>query len=329
MRSAHTVEQVRAAEAARMAELPDGALMQQAASGLAHAVAAFLSQTYGARLTLLVGSGDNGGDALWAGAFLARRGAVVEAVLLSPDRTHPEGLAAFVAAGGRVVRAEDARRPDVLVDGVVGIGGSGGLRAEALDALAHLAGVPVVAVDVPSGVDVDTGEVHGEHVRADLTVTFGTHKVAHLVDPAAAACGAVHLVDLGLDLPAAAVEAVGADDVAVLVGAPDADGTQVLPRRRRSAHRVGRLPRRRGALGGGRERPRRHGPLRRLRRGRGAGCAPGGRRRRRPGAGVGGRVRVRGRRAPTPSPLRVRPVYRSSWTPTRSATSSPGSPTPC
>ena len=88
-------------------------------------------------------------------------------------------------------------------------------------ALARVAGVPVVAVDTPSGVDVDTGEIHGDHVTADLTVTFGTHQVAHLVDPAARACGAVHLVDLGLDLPGAGVEALQAADVARLLPRPD------------------------------------------------------------------------------------------------------------
>ncbi len=70
--------------------------------------------------------------------------------------------------------------------------------------------------------DVDTGEVPGAHVTAALTVTFGTHKVAHLVDPAAAACGVVHLVDLGLALPAAPVEALQAADVAALVHPPEA-----------------------------------------------------------------------------------------------------------
>jgi hydroxyethylthiazole kinase-like uncharacterized protein yjeF len=80
--------------------------------------------------------------------------------------------------------------------------------------------VPVVAVDVPSGVDVDTGRLAGPHVRADLTVTFGTHKIAHLVDPAAQAAGVVHLVDIGLDLPLAPVEALQASDVAALLPVP-------------------------------------------------------------------------------------------------------------
>jgi ADP-dependent NAD(P)H-hydrate dehydratase / NAD(P)H-hydrate epimerase len=219
MRSAHTVEQVRAAEAALMAEVPDGALMQRAAAGLAVAIADLLGGTYAARVLLLVGGGDNGGDALWAGEKLARRGAAVEAVLLS-ERTHEQGLAALRAAGGRVVEAADAHTPDVVVDGIVGIGGRPGLKPEARQVLDLFPGVPVVAVDVPSGVDVDGGTLDGDHVDADLTVTFGTHKIAHLVDPAAAACGVVHLVDIGLDLPTAPVEALQAEDVAALVPQP-------------------------------------------------------------------------------------------------------------
>lgn len=225
MRSAHTVEQVRAAEAALMARLPEGALMQRAATGLAHAVARLLGASYGARVLLLVGSGDNGGDALWAGAHLARRGCGVHALLLS-RRVHAEGLAALRAAGGRVV---DGVAPlagadyDVVLDGVVGIGGRPGLRPEAVAALEAVRGVPVVAVDTPSGVDVDTGELDGAHVRADLTVTFGTLKAAHLVDPAAAACGPVHLVDLGLDLPPADLEALQPADVAALLPRPAPD----------------------------------------------------------------------------------------------------------
>lgn len=224
MRSAHTVEQVREAEAALMATVPDGTLMDRAATGLAYAVAELLGRAYGARVHLLVGSGANGGDALFAGAHLARWGAHVDAQLLSPDSTHPAGLQAFRAAGGRVVDGVGRLRPDVAVDGIVGIGGRGGLRPDAAAAVAALAGVPVVAVDVPSGVDVDTGRVDGPHVEATVTVTFGTHKVAHLVDPAARAAGAVHLVDIGLDLTglgAADVTALQADDVARLLPVPE------------------------------------------------------------------------------------------------------------
>ena len=226
VRRAHTVEQVREAERALMATLPAGALMQRAAAGLAYAVLDLLGSAYGRRVLLLVGSGDNGGDALYAGAMLARRGCAVEAWLLS-ERVHQGGLAALRAAGGRVVCSDGrpgghlSTRPEVVVDGIVGIGGRPGLRPDAVAALAAVHGVPVVAVDVPSGVDVDTGELEGAHVDAAVTVTFGTHKIAHLVDPAASACGVVHLVDIGLELPDAPVEALQPPDVARLLPRPD------------------------------------------------------------------------------------------------------------
>jgi hydroxyethylthiazole kinase-like uncharacterized protein yjeF len=223
MRSAHTVAEVRAAEAELMARLPEGTLMARAAAGLAVAVSDFLGGAYGRRVLLLVGAGDNGGDALRAGALLARRGARVEALLLS-EGCHEAGLGALRAAGGRAARDLAALHPtpDVLVDGIVGIGGRTGLRPAAVAALKAHRGVPVVAVDLPSGVDVDTGEVDGPHVRADLTVTFGTHKVAHLVDPASLACGVVALVDIGLDLPTAAVEALQYADLPGLLPRPGA-----------------------------------------------------------------------------------------------------------
>jgi len=230
MRQAHTVEQVRAGEAELMARLPEGALMQRAATGLAYAVIDLLGGAYGRRVVLLVGSGDNGGDALYAGALLARRGAAVEAWLLS-ERSHAGGVAALQAAGGRVVSVSAGSgprshsRPDVVVDGIVGIGGKPGLRPLATAALDALRGAPVVAVDTPSGVDVDTGETPEPHVTAALTVTFGTHKVCHLVDPAASACGVVQLIDIGLGpvLPPAAVTALQPEDVAALLPRPAPD----------------------------------------------------------------------------------------------------------
>jgi len=221
MRRAHTVEQVRAAEAELMARVPEGTLMQRAATGLAVAISNFLGGTYGARVVLLIGSGDNGGDALYAGARLARRGAQVSAVLLS-SKAHAAGLEALLAAGGRVGSNDDIPGADVVVDGIVGIGGRPGLRPDALAAvaLADEYDVPIVAVDVPSGVDVDTGETPEPHVRAALTVTFGTHKICHFIDPAAGACGPVHLVDIGLDLPPATVATLQPADIRALYPVP-------------------------------------------------------------------------------------------------------------
>ncbi|MFE9804856.1 NAD(P)H-hydrate dehydratase [Streptomyces sp. NPDC005548] len=229
MRTAYSVETVRAAERELMARLPEGALMQRAAAGLAAACADLLGRVYGSRVVLLVGSGDNGGDALYAGARLARRGAGVTAVLLAPGRTHPEGLTALLRAGGRTAAPDAAepllRRADLVVDGIVGIGGKGGLRPDAarLAELAEASRAPVVAVDLPSGVEADTGEVLGDAVRADLTVTFGTHKPGLLVDPARGYAGSVHLVDIGLDLPEQAdLEALQHADVAARLPRPGA-----------------------------------------------------------------------------------------------------------
>ncbi|MFG2347280.1 NAD(P)H-hydrate dehydratase [Streptomyces phaeochromogenes] len=231
MRTAYSVETVRAAERELMARLPDGALMQRAAAGLAAACAELLGRVYGSRVVLLVGSGDNGGDALYAGARLARRGAGVVAVLLAPDRTHSGGLAALLRAGGTATRGADAaaepiRRADLVVDGIVGIGGKGGLRPDAapLADLARESRAAVVAVDLPSGVEADSGEVRGAAVRADLTVTFGTHKPGLLVDPAKEYAGSVLLVDIGLSLPGdAELEALQHADVAALLPVPGAE----------------------------------------------------------------------------------------------------------
>ncbi|MYT58820.1 NAD(P)H-hydrate epimerase, partial [Streptomyces sp. SID7834] len=233
MRHAYSVETVRAAERALMERLPEGALMQRAAAGLAVACCDLLrrnGRVYGSRVLLLVGSGDNGGDTLYAGARLARRGAGVRALLTSPDKVHRQAMAALLAAGGQVLGGPPlgALGPvDLVVDGITGIGGRGGLRPEAAELVrAVTAGhVRVLAVDLPSGVEADTGEVLGEAVHADATVTFGTYKPGLLVDPAAGHAGALRLVDIGLaeELPDRPdLEALQYADVAALLPVPDA-----------------------------------------------------------------------------------------------------------
>src|SRR4051812_11894449 len=130
MRLAWRVADVRAAEKALMATLPAGTLMQRAAAGLARRCALLLRESggvYGATVLLVVGSGDNGGDTLYAGATLAARGAGVKAVLLRPDRVHLAGLAALRRSGGVTV-TELPGRADLVLDGIVGIGAPGGLR---------------------------------------------------------------------------------------------------------------------------------------------------------------------------------------------------------
>ncbi|MFK0011007.1 NAD(P)H-hydrate epimerase [Streptomyces sp. NPDC091027] len=225
MRTAYGVETVRTAERELMARLPEGALMQRAAAGLAAVCARLLARhrrVYGARVVLLVGPGDNGGDALYAGARLARRGAAVTAVPMDPERMHPGGLTALRAAGGRV-EPTVPQRADLVVDGLLGIGGRGGLRPAAAALVERIpAGAPVLAVDLPSGVDADTGEVTGPAVTADVTVTFGAYKPGLLIDPGASHAGAVHLVDIGLELPEPELEALQHTDVAALLPQPTA-----------------------------------------------------------------------------------------------------------
>ena len=228
MRQAWRVADVRAAEQALMATLPEGTLMRRAAAGLARRCALLLDDTggvYGARVVLLVGSGDNGGDTLYAGAALARRGAQVGALLLSPERVHLAALAALRQAGG-FTSTDLPSRADLVLDGIVGIGASGGLRPPAAAIVHRLSGLrsrsgtraPVVAVDVPSGVAVDTGDVPGEAVTADVTVTFGCLKPAHVVGPAAVRAGQIELVDIGLGPVLHAGPAIRVPDAEDIIG---------------------------------------------------------------------------------------------------------------
>jgi hydroxyethylthiazole kinase-like uncharacterized protein yjeF len=247
MRGAWPVAVLRAAEQALMARVPEGALMQRAAAGLAAHCGRLLAAgpaggpggpraagparggrgVYGAPVVLLVGAGNNGGDALYAGGRLARRGATVTAVLLAPERAHAGGLAALTAAGGRAVPTGPAalaatRTARLVLDGIVGIGGSGGLRPAAAALVDAAAGATVVAVDLPSGVDADTGAVPGVAVRAGVTVTFGGLKPGLLVGAGAEHAGEVRLVDIGLGphLPPADVQVLDRTDVAELLPRP-------------------------------------------------------------------------------------------------------------
>jgi hydroxyethylthiazole kinase-like uncharacterized protein yjeF len=239
MRNAHRVAAVRAAERTLMDRLPPGTLMQRAAAGLASVCAQLPGRAYGTRVVVLAGSGDNGGDALYAGARLARRGGSVVAVAAG-TKLHEEGAGALRAAGGRLLAADDPDLPalvsaaDLVLDGLLGIGGRGGLREThaALAGLAERARAAegrsrplVVAVDLPSGVDADTGEVAGAAVRADVTVTFGTWKPGLLIDPGAGYAGVTELVDIGLGpyLPPPDATALDTADVAAALPQPGRD----------------------------------------------------------------------------------------------------------
>jgi ADP-dependent NAD(P)H-hydrate dehydratase / NAD(P)H-hydrate epimerase len=239
MRGAFDVDSVRSAERRLMARLPDGALMERASVGLADICSALLRDVgpgvVGSRIVVLAGSGNNGGDALYAGALLVRRGAMVSAIKLG-DSMHVGGLDALVSAGGRTINARDSLEAsgliadaDLVLDGIVGIGGSGALRPLAAELVrcASDSGALVVAVDIPSGTDPNTGAVPDPTaaVDADVTVTFGCLKPGLLLAPARDRAGAVVLVDIGLgeELTSPTLHVLDHADVAACMPEPQPD----------------------------------------------------------------------------------------------------------
>lgn len=250
MISAYTGTQVRNAEArflqAGLDSRTGAALMQQAAYGLANAVVRELlgrgQRRYGASVTVLAGKGNNGGDGLFAAALLAGRGMSTTAVLTS-EEAHPAGLAAFEKAGGRALRltvenvaemSVAVRRSDVVIDAVLGTGAQGGLRgptAELVKELQRSRPRLVIACDIPSGVQADTGEAQPPVLAADLTVTFGAVKTGLFTDPGADYSGDVRLVRIGIDgeLPDPDLRRLEAEDLA-----------RLLPRPERRSHKYSR-----------------------------------------------------------------------------------------
>ncbi|GAA4911920.1 NAD(P)H-hydrate dehydratase [Nesterenkonia rhizosphaerae] len=189
-----TGEQIRAAEQPLLNAGEGEALMRRASWGLAAHILQILQaqrgSVYGATVVGLIGSGNNGGDGLYALAFLRRRGVDARAVLLRPT-CHTQALAAFRQAGGQLQTTDDGA--DLILDAVVGTGFSGSFDAPSLPQ-----GSVVVACDLPSGVDAETGAVRGTAIRADHTVTFGGLKTGLLVGQGRAHAGVLHTVDIGL-----------------------------------------------------------------------------------------------------------------------------------
>ncbi|MEM5986796.1 NAD(P)H-hydrate epimerase [Corynebacterium hesseae] len=201
MRPAYTVATVRAAEKHLLEQQShEDQLMKLAAAAVADAASVMLEARPGAVL-ILAGSGGNGGDGLFAGAELASRGVTVHALV--PDRCHEEALAAFRAAGGTVLPSDALPNGSaplgsaLLIDAIAGLGSARGLTGTALSLYreATAAGAAVLAVDIPTGVDADTGVCAADAVHADVTVTFGSPRLGHAL---AAECGQVVVSDLFL-----------------------------------------------------------------------------------------------------------------------------------
>jgi len=252
--TAFTAEDVRNAEEPVLARERgfSGGLMHRAATALATAARRDLrrgaGRVAGTTVVGLIGPGNNGGDTLHALAALARQG--VDAVAITTSAAvHDAGRAALESAGGRMLGVVDGAPgravgldeavvacmgADVVLDGLLGLGGRGGLRGAAAELVTALSDARsgtrprVIAVDVPSGIGVDDGTVPGPVLRADRTLTFGVAKPGLLLPPAAAEAGSITVVDLGLDqvlteqqrVPA--VRRLAAPDVAELWPVPGA-----------------------------------------------------------------------------------------------------------
>ncbi|OFO19791.1 carbohydrate kinase [Corynebacterium sp. HMSC056F09] len=196
MRPAYTVATVRAAEKRLLEQQShEDQLMKLAAAAVAETASVMLEARPGAVL-ILAGSGGNGGDGLYAGAVLASRGVTVHALV--PERCHEEALAAFCSAGGMVLPSDSAPLGSkLLIDAIAGLGSARGLSGTALSLYRDTtaAGAAVLAVDMPTGVDADTGVCAADAVNADVTVTFGSPRLGHAL---AAECGQVVVSELFL-----------------------------------------------------------------------------------------------------------------------------------
>jgi len=190
-------------------------LMSAAGKGVAEAIQRFDPDLEDAPILVLAGPGNNGGDGFVAARHLLRAEARptvlltgVKAEDLKDDaaRAHRE----WTQAGGKTLVAPDfptlervwreLEKPDLIIDAMLGTGSRGAPRevmAAVIDAISPLE-VPVVAVDIPTGVDADTGQVEDRAVHADLTVTLALPKRGHFLYPGRAHVGTLDTVDIGL-----------------------------------------------------------------------------------------------------------------------------------
>ncbi len=197
MRGVLTRDEMRAADAAALTTVSHETLVTRAGTATAHAALRLLGGAYGRRVVVVAGKGSNGADGRVAAAVLARRGARVR-VLEAGDPA---------AAPGVVLPA-----CDLVVDGAYGTGFRG-----SYDAPRPPAGTRVLAIDIPSGVDADTGEAPGDAVWADATVTFAAHKPGLLQGDGPRLSGDVEVADIGIAFPTPQALLVEDDDVGALL----------------------------------------------------------------------------------------------------------------
>jgi hydroxyethylthiazole kinase-like uncharacterized protein yjeF len=198
-------EMARADAAAIAGGVPGIALMEAAGRSVARAA---LARFGPCRTLVLAGPGNNGGDGYVAARLLERAGWPVAVAASEPPR--PGGDAALAAARwrGPVLPFDpaEARRAELVVDAVFGAGLARDVEGVVAETFAAVS-APLLAVDVPSGLDGETGAVRGFAPRAALTVTFFRRKPGHLLLPGRELCGELLLADIGL--PASVLAAIG------------------------------------------------------------------------------------------------------------------------
>jgi hydroxyethylthiazole kinase-like uncharacterized protein yjeF len=188
---------------------PEAVLVERAGAAVARHAVRMLGGTYGRRIVVVCGKGNNGADGLVAARLLRARGTGVEVVTL--------GSNTLVAD---LVRA--LSRADLVIDAMYGTGFRGVLEGDAAIIARALDDHVVLAVDVPSGIDGTTGEARGVAVRARETVTFAALKPGLLFEPGRSHAGVVRIADIGIDPGHATAHVLDATDLTIPSRPPDA-----------------------------------------------------------------------------------------------------------
>ena len=207
-----TREQVRRVDAVAIHELgiPGVVLMENAGRNAADRIAEVVRRTAAERVVIFCGTGNNGGDGFVIARHLRNRGLNVLVFLAGdPDRLTPDAgvhyrilraMGIAVHPAGRTGTTGGIRGRDVVVDALLGTGFEGDVReplASLIEGINGASKAAVVAVDVPSGLDCDTGRPCNATIRADLTVTFVAGKVGFATETARAYTGEVVVADIG------------------------------------------------------------------------------------------------------------------------------------
>ena len=184
------------------AGLSGAMLMSRAGRAVAQCVQSMIKPS--GTVLVVCGPGNNGGDGFVAAQTLADRGYGVRLVLAGRiEELRGDALSAALSWQGPIIQPEQATLDDVdvIIDGLFGAGLSRDISGELRILVERLnaSGKPIIAIDVPSGISGDTGQVRGVAVRAHRTVTFFRRKPGHLLYPGKSYCGLVSVADIGID----------------------------------------------------------------------------------------------------------------------------------